>query len=168
MKSRGLKVSIQIAAMAVCLLVVGWRPAVAATLTVTNTSDSGAGSLRQAIADAVSGDTIDFALTGCPCAIPTPGGQILIDKSLTIQGPGAHLLTLAAGNQTRLFAVAAGDVAITGLRMDGAGFSSQTGSAVLVEQTARLTLRRVLMANGGTNTIGGAVYQHLQRAAPTP
>ena len=49
-------------------------------------------------------------------------------------------------------------MAITGLRMDGAGFSSQTGGAVLVEQTATLTLRRVLMANGGTNTIGGAVY----------
>ncbi len=33
----------------------------AATITVMNTNDSGAGSLRQALADASDGDTIDFA-----------------------------------------------------------------------------------------------------------
>ena len=32
----------------------------AATLTVTNTNDSGVGSLRGALASAVDGDTIDF------------------------------------------------------------------------------------------------------------
>ncbi len=36
----------------------------AATITVMNTNDSGAGSLRQAITDAGSGDTIDFGVTG--------------------------------------------------------------------------------------------------------
>jgi hypothetical protein len=34
------------------------------TITVTNTNDSGPGSLRQALADANDGDTIDFAVTG--------------------------------------------------------------------------------------------------------
>ena len=34
----------------------GLEPRSAATVTVTNTNDSGAGSLRQAIADAISGD----------------------------------------------------------------------------------------------------------------
>ena len=34
------------------------------TITVTNTNDSGPGSLRQALADANSGDTINFAVTG--------------------------------------------------------------------------------------------------------
>jgi hypothetical protein len=37
---------------------------VQANVTVTMLDDSGPGSLRQAIADAVSGDTIDFAVTG--------------------------------------------------------------------------------------------------------
>ena len=36
----------------------------AATLTVTNPNDSGAGSLRQAVADAAGGDTIEFGATG--------------------------------------------------------------------------------------------------------
>lgn len=33
-------------------------------ITVTNTNDSGPGSLRQALADANNGDTINFAVTG--------------------------------------------------------------------------------------------------------
>jgi hypothetical protein len=33
------------------------------TITVTNTNDSGPGSLHQALADANDGDTIDFAVT---------------------------------------------------------------------------------------------------------
>ena len=37
-------------------------PAIAATVTVINTNDSGADSLRQAITNAASGDTINFAV----------------------------------------------------------------------------------------------------------
>jgi hypothetical protein len=33
-------------------------------ITVTNTNDSGSGSLRQALVDANDGDTINFAVTG--------------------------------------------------------------------------------------------------------
>lgn len=50
----------------------GTRRVSANTFTVTNTNDSGAGSLRQAIADAMPGDTIDFNLAGCPCTITLP------------------------------------------------------------------------------------------------
>src|SRR5882724_227435 len=46
---------------ALCLIALSTQ---AATITVTNTNDSGAGSLRQAIADAHDGDTIDFGVTG--------------------------------------------------------------------------------------------------------
>ena len=46
---------------ALCLIALSTQ---AATSTVTNTNDSGAGSLRQAIADAHDGDTIDFGVTG--------------------------------------------------------------------------------------------------------
>src|SRR5581483_10746624 len=63
----------------------------AATITVTNTNDSGAGSLRQAIADAMPGDTINFSVTG---AITLTSGALGITKNLTIQGPGANQLTV--------------------------------------------------------------------------
>src|SRR6266567_2863543 len=63
----------------------------AATITVTNTNDSGVGSLRQAIADANDGDTIHFGITG---TITLTTGELLVDKSVTISGPGAASLTV--------------------------------------------------------------------------
>ena len=101
-----------------------WRPVQAATLTVTSTADSGAGSLRQAIADAVSGDTIDFALDGCPCTITLTSGELVIDKSLTIQGPGANLLAVSGNSATRVFSVTADDVEMVGLHITR-GFNHQ-------------------------------------------
>ena len=49
-------------AISVLLLCVFAMPADAATITVTNTNDSGLGSLRQALHDANDGDTITFAV----------------------------------------------------------------------------------------------------------
>lgn len=59
-------------------------PAVAATLTVITNADNGSGSLRDAIAMATAGDTIDFApaLNGKLIRLTT--GQLLIDLNLTI------------------------------------------------------------------------------------
>lgn len=79
-----------------------------ATITVFNANDSGAGSLRQAIFDASSGDTINFALPQGVTAIALTSGELLINKNLTIDGPGADKLTvrvsfLGGGCNTQLF-----------------------------------------------------------------
>lgn len=62
------------------------------TITVTNTNDSGPGSLRQALADANDGDAIDFdpALNGQ--SIRLTGQELVIDKNISISGPGPELL----------------------------------------------------------------------------
>jgi hypothetical protein len=64
----------------------------ATIITVTSGADSGAGTLRQAISDAAPGDTINFApsLT----AVTLTSAELLIDKSLAINGPGANLLAV--------------------------------------------------------------------------
>ena len=64
----------------------------AATITVTNGNDDGSGSLRHAILDASSGDTINFApsLT----IVTLTSAELVIDKNLTITGPGATRLTV--------------------------------------------------------------------------
>jgi hypothetical protein len=49
-------------------------------ITVTNTNDSGPGSLRQALADANGGDTIEFSITG---TIGLTSGELVVDNSVT-------------------------------------------------------------------------------------
>ena len=70
----------------------------AATVTVTNTNDSGPGSLRQALLDANDGDTITFAVSG---TITLTSGGLLITKNVTISAPGADQLSID-GNQALL------------------------------------------------------------------
>lgn len=64
----------------------------AATITVTNGNDHGPGSLRQAILNASSGDTINFAPSVTTVNLTTD--ELVVDKNLTITGPGADRLTI--------------------------------------------------------------------------
>src|SRR3982750_3722011 len=75
------------------------------TITVTNTNDSGPGSLRQALVDANDGDTINFAVTG---TIALTSGELLVNKSITISGPGADILATNGNATYRVFHIAPG------------------------------------------------------------
>lgn len=78
----------------------------AATLVVTSNSDSGAGTLRQAIADAASGDTITFDAALHGSVITLTSGQLQIsNKDLVIQGPGPDLLAVNGNAISRVFLV---------------------------------------------------------------
>src|SRR5215471_16723386 len=87
---------------------------------VMNNSDSGAGSLRQAIIDACDGSAITFANT-VTSPITLTSGDLVIDKNLTITGPGANLLTVERSTadgtaQFRIFTINSGKtVNISGL-----------------------------------------------------
>jgi hypothetical protein len=65
----------------------------AATLTVTNTADSGTGSLRGALASAADGDTINFVLA-TPATITLTSGELVVSKSVSILGPGPASLAV--------------------------------------------------------------------------
>ena len=115
-------------------------PVFGATITVSNTNDSGAGSLRQAIIDAAPGDTIDFSVTG---TITLTSGELGIGKNLTIVGPGAGSLTVSGNNTFRVFSISLGVRAdISGLTLangNGVGISSGTGGGILNNGTLTLT-----------------------------
>ncbi len=61
---------------------------------VTTNADSGPGSLRRAILDACPGSTISFDMSQVVSPITLTSGQLVIDKNLTISGPGANVLTV--------------------------------------------------------------------------
>ena len=107
----------------------------AAVLTVTNTQDSGAGSLRDTIAAAADGDTIQFdaALNGQ--TITLTSGQILINKTLTINGPGADKLTVQRSTANWHTGVShlrnlRADVTLAGLTIANGNSSCRAGGGI--------------------------------------
>jgi hypothetical protein len=109
-----------------------WLPS---TLTVTNTLDSGPGSLRAEIAAAQNGDTIVFNFgskkaNDTPHTITLTGGELVISKSLTIKGQGETIASQPYENGllepvygSRIFEVdgAGTTVAISGLTLTNGG-----------------------------------------------
>ena len=100
------------------------------------------GTLRQAVAEACAGSTITFNVTG---TIPLSSGQITIDKDLTIQGPGADVLTVqntaARSTTSRIFYVNSGVTAtIAGLTISGGDiYAARVVPTVAVAFTTRAT-----------------------------
>src|SRR5712692_8488258 len=105
------------------------------TITVVNTNDSGPGSLRQALADANDGDTINFDSSLNGQKITLTSGQLNVDKDVTISGPGANNLAVDGNAQSRVFYVNPGKtVTIDGLTVAngyGGGISNNDGFALV-------------------------------------
>ena len=134
-----------------CVLTI---PARATTVIVSNTNDNGPGSLRQALADANDGDTIDAM--GISGVITLTTGQLLVDKSVTINGAGAGVLAIDGNTTSRVFQTATGEtVSISGLTIrNGQGGE---GGAILNADTATLTIINSTL-NGNTAGFGGGVF----------
>jgi len=131
-------------ALALALIGFDTRAAEAASLTVTSTADSGAGSLRQAIADAASGDTITFNLPN-PSTI-TLASQLTIDKNVTITGPGAGQLTISGNNAVRVFNVSSGGT------LNLSGVTVANGNAVGLDDGGGIAIR------GGTASVSNSTF----------
>ncbi|MFM6190443.1 MAG: DUF4347 domain-containing protein [Planktothrix sp.] len=140
-----------------------------ATFSVTNTNDSGAGSLRQAILDAnaaAGADTINFTETMAdttPDTITLTTGQLVISDDLTITGPGANLLTINGNNASRVFAIqkvvnnalVSATVNITGVTIDK-GFAGSNAGAGIFNNGSVLTLSKSTLTNNVAQQ-GGAI-----------
>src|SRR5207247_9210071 len=140
-----------ICAVLVCAASISVR---ADTITITNTNDSGPGSLRQALADANDGDTIEFAVSG---TIGLTSGELLVVKNITISGPGAENLALNGNAKSTVFHIAPGEtVTITGLTNTN-GYTSGFGGGI-DEHNASLTLNNcTVTANNGSSFEGGGI-----------
>jgi len=138
-------------------------PAHATTIIVTNTNDNGSGSLRQALAIANDGDTIDA--TGISGAISLTTGELLVNKSVTINGAGADVLAVDGNAAGRVFFITLGEtVTISGFTIRnghagnaGGGIDNEDGSTVTVTNCTLSGNSAGLgggMFNGGPLTIG--------------
>lgn len=87
-----------IAVLLFCLVAIQART----IIVVTNTNDSGFGSLRHALTMAADGDTIAFAVTG---EITLTSDQLIVNKDVVIEGPGANLLRINGNASHRVFFV---------------------------------------------------------------
>jgi hypothetical protein len=139
-------------------------------LATVTTLDDGIGvpgtSLREAIADATPGETIDFAVTGTINL--TSLGDLTIDKNLTISGPGANLLTIRAYDPTpdvfdgsRVFNIDDGNstadktVSISGLTLTGGDVLADGGA---IRSFENLTLAGSTISGNSADGFGGGVY----------
>jgi hypothetical protein len=127
----------------------------ATTLIVTTTADSGAGSLRDTIAAAGDGDTIQFdaALNGQTIILTT--AELVVSKDISITGPGPNLLAVEKSptvGRFRIFHVMPGHiVAIEGLTIrDG----NDSGGGVRNDQST-LTIHNCTVFGNFDDTTGG-------------
>ena len=120
---RALSVSFRALTLCACLFLT--LAAHAATDTVTNLNDSGGGSLRGTIASAGANDTIVFqsGLTGTI----TLASTLTVSQSLTIQGPGANVITVSGNNAMQVFNISSGTVGISGLTIADGNWVSGGG-----------------------------------------
>jgi len=88
--------------LATCLALALAGP-LAGAATVTNCNDAGGGSLRNAVAQSASGDTIDFAGLGCNAIVLSGGALSVTVANLTIQGPGSAALSISGNDASRVF-----------------------------------------------------------------
>ncbi len=143
---------------------------------VTNTGDSGPGSLRQVVEDASVGDTITFAeaisgntitLTSGTSSEGSPG--ILIDKSLTIDGDldddGTPDITISGNDNFGIFNIddvdesSYSDVVLKGLVLTNGRVGDRYGEFFGTVTTAEnLEMRYCVIKNSSAPIAGSAVW----------
>lgn len=139
----------------------------AATLTVTKTADTDDGacdadcSLREALAAASTGDTIIFApLFNSPQTITLLTSLPNLTRSVTINGPGANLLTIQRNSTApnfRIFTIGAGlNVALSGLTISG-GRTAAGESGGGISSGSNLTLTGVAVVSNQSDSTGGGI-----------
>jgi hypothetical protein len=151
--------------------------ALPSTFTVSNTDDSGPGSLRAAIAAAnvsPGADTIVFA-DGLRGTIKLTSGELAITDSVAIQGPGADALTVSGGGTSRVFNISGTGTAViidkvtiadggaTGDTVPNGGSGPVTLGGGILNTGSQLSLTEVVMRNnqvvgtGAELSVGGAI-----------
>ncbi len=110
------------------------------------------GSLRWAIGEAARGDVVIFSpgMTGGVVHLVTP---VVIDKPLTLMGPGSNTEAIDGAHLTRLLIIKSGGVTVSGLTLRNGTARGGNGGIGFA-------------GGGGAAGLGGAVYVDTDDSAP--
>lgn len=132
-----------------------------ATFTATNLNDAGAGSLRDALAqaDALPGpDSVVFqaGLTG---TLTLTSGALSITDGVTVTGPGAAAIAISGNNSSTVLNIsnATGTVAVNGLTLQD-GYAANCGGGILVYASDVNLSDTVVSGNAAYYSGGGICF----------
>jgi len=136
----------------------------AATITVTGTADGGAGTLRNALASAADGDTIDA--TSVSGTILLTSGELLVTNSVDIIGPGPDWLAVNGNfpNTTnRVFHIGSNTlVSIASLTVTNGYAPGFDGGGGIYNDHATLTVTNCTLSGNRADTCcggsGGGIF----------
>ena len=144
--------------IAICLCLL--EPAPADTFAVSNTQDSGTGSLREAVLAANSHpgpDDITFA--GVTGVIILTGPLPPVTDALTITGPGASVLTVDGGGAQRILTIAANKVVQLSHLTFANGRQENYENGGAIENHGVLTASHSVFSNNKSyGGFGGAIF----------
>ena len=135
---------------------------------VENTNDSGPGSLRQALLDAADGDTITFDFG--PVAPDAPdvavitltSGELVINNSITIMGPGADVLEVTRDPNASAFRIfhvmPSHTVTIQGMTISNGNSGTANGGGILNDHSTLSVDSCALSGNVASIGYGGGIF----------
>jgi len=126
-------------------------------VTVINTADNGAGSLRKALGTVCVGGTINFSDTLAGQTITLLSGPLTLGKNVTIDASAAPGLTISGNNTDRVFIVKANTTATLNHLIITNGYGWQLAGGIL--NNGSLTLDHVTLTGNTMATDAGDYWQ---------
>ncbi len=130
-------------------------------IAVSNAADSGPGSLRDAVANSVSGGIIAFATNLSGQTITLTSGELLLNQNLTIDASAlSNGLSINGNNAGRVFDVSDATVVLNSLTITNGGDNNDPnyGGGGIVIWSGNLTLTNCTVAgNSANNSHGGGI-----------
>ena len=133
---------------------------------VSTCADAGSGSLRDTLASANAGDTIDLSILGCSVIALSSGALLVPADNILLQGPGAAHLAIDGGGLDRVLidphdalginglTIRNGANRTTGFHVAGGGCIAAAGALSLVDSVVTGCLA------AGEGAYGGALYAY--------